>query len=564
METYLIYLLKASIGIFLFYLVYQFILRKETYYTSNRIYLVFGLALAVLLPLFPITYILPVSSVQQVSPIVNSELLMLGNNPNQLILPNIPETVERLSIWQRPIFLISLIYICGALIFLLRLMLQTSIILIKMQKCKKSIIDGITTINLKKSTVPFSFFKVVFINIENYSKEELSNIIAHEKVHILERHWIDLLIIELLTVVFWINPIVWLYERSIKQNHEYLADQGVLLAGYHPGQYQALLINQLMGVKILGFTNNLSYSLNKKRMEMMKKEKSQTSKKLKILMVLPVIALLIAAFAEQEIVFEEDSSAKSEKSIIENPVSVPFVQHQEELAKISGTVVAEDGTPLVNAYFLLLDNKDDHPYRNTNIVLEGKYKHVITDAQGKFEIELPKNKIIFWMVSHTGYYTKAGAAKSDGKEPYYRTFKLKKGIYHLSLTEGIYFPAPHDYRNHELLKNTPVDVLRANNQTMMNMQKFPNYKNGGPNGLAKDIERLTTKYSNKTGQNGSVKVSMHIDENGDASDFGILAYKNSKLKDESIRIMQELNNWTPGIQGDKNIPVDIAVVVSFN
>ncbi|MCK5470403.1 MAG: energy transducer TonB [Cyclobacteriaceae bacterium] len=564
METYLIYLLKASIGIFLFYLVYQFILRKETYYTSNRIYLVFGLALAVLLPLFPITYILPVSSVQQVSPIVNSELLMLGNNPNQLILPNIPETVERLSIWQRPIFLISLIYICGALIFLLRLMLQTSIILIKMQKCKKSIIDGITTINLKKSTVPFSFFKVVFINIENYSKEELSNIIAHEKVHILERHWIDLLIIELLTVLFWMNPVVWLYERSIKQNHEFLADQGVLLAGYSPGQYQALLINQLMGVKIIGFTNNLNYSLNKKRMEMMKKKKSLTIKKLKLFMALPLVALLVFAFAEREIVFEEVELPNPEKSIIENPVSVPFVQHQEELAKISGTVVAEDGTPLVNAYFLLLDNKDDHPYRNTNIVLEGKYKHVITDAQGKFEIELPKNKIIFWMVSHTGYYTKAGAAKSDGKEPYYRTFKLKKGIYHLSLTEGIYFPAPHDYRNHELLKNTPVDVLRANNQTMMNMQKFPNYKNGGPNGLAKDIERLTTKYSNKTGQNGSVKVSMHIDENGDASDFGILAYKNSKLKDESIRIMQELNNWTPGIQGDKNIPVDIAVVVSFN
>ena len=99
---------------------------------------------------------------------------------------------------------------------------------------------------------------------------------------------------------------------------------------------------------------------------------------------------------------------------------------------------------------------------------------------------------------------------------------------------------------------------------MMNMQEFPNYKNGGYKGLAKDIERLTAAYSNKTGETGSVKVSMHIDENGNASNFEILAFKNSKLKDEAIIIMKELNQWSPGMQEDKNIPVDIAVVVSFN
>ena len=130
-------------------------------------------------------------------------------------------------------------------------------------------IDDIKVID-RKTTMPFSFFNVVFIDIQMYSERELSNIIAHEKVHIQERHWIDLLIIELLTVLFWVNPVVWLYERSIKQNHEYLADRGVLLAGYNPGSYQALLINQLMGVKVLGFAHNLNFSLNKKRMEMMK------------------------------------------------------------------------------------------------------------------------------------------------------------------------------------------------------------------------------------------------------------------------------------------------------
>lgn len=564
METYLIYILKASIGIILFYLLYQFVLRKETFYTSNRIYLVFGLVLAVFLPLFPITYISPASPVPQVSPIDNSELLILGDNPNQLILPNIPETVERLSIWQRPVFLISFIYICGVLVFLLRLMLQTSIMIIKIQKCKKSVIDGITTINLKKSTVPFSFFKVVFINIENYSERELSNIIAHEKVHILERHWVDLLIVELLTVVFWINPIVWLYERSIKQNHEYLADQGVLLAGYSPGQYQALLINQLMGVKVMGFANNLNYSLNKKRMEMMKKKKSLTIKKLKLCMALPLVALLVFAFAERKVVYEKVNFKEAKVSVVEKESLRAEYQTQEEMSKISGSVFAEDGTPLKGAYIILLDNRVDHPFTNTNLVLEGKYRRTITNEQGQFEIEYPLNKEFFLMKACSGYYTTVGYVKSEKKEQFTQDFKLKKGIYHLSLTEGIYFSVPQYFRNQEFLINTPVSPLRSNNQTMMNMQKFPKYNNGGTNGLAKDIERLTAKYSNSTGETGSVKVSMHIDENGNASNFEILAYKNSKLKDEAISIMKELNQWTPGMQEDKNIPVDIAVVVSFN
>ena len=82
---------------------------------------------------------------------------------------------------------------------------------------------------------------------------------------------------------------------------------------------------------------------------------------------------------------------------------------------------------------------------------------------------------------------------------------------------------------------------------MMNMQKFLKYKNGGYKGLARDIEELTSAYSNKTGQNGKVKVSLHNDENGNAWYFVLLAYKNSKLNDKAISTMKELNNWTPAM-----------------
>ena len=106
--------------------------------------------------------------------------------------------------------------------------------------------------------VPFSFFNHIFIHPEYHKQEDLDVIMAHEEVHIRERHWIDLLVIELFTLVFWFNPISWLLEQAIKQNHEYLADQGVLSRGQSPARYQLLLVNQLMGIRITSY--NVCYT----------------------------------------------------------------------------------------------------------------------------------------------------------------------------------------------------------------------------------------------------------------------------------------------------------------
>ena len=385
MEYYLIYLLKASIGIILFYLFYYLVLRKETYYVSNRMYLIAGLILAVMLPAFPISY------TSQVALIDNSDFFTINENPvGEFITTNTNE-LESISYWSNPALVISIFYLLGAGFFLLRLVLQTFFVAIQIRHGKRMFIDEVTVIDIKRKLMPFSFFNTVIINIQEYTKAELSNIIAHEKVHIQERHWVDLLIIELLTVVFWINPIVWLYEKSIKQNHEYLADQGVLLAGYNPGQYQALLINQLMGVKILGLTNNLNFSLNKKRMEMMKKEKSPRFNKVKLLISLPVVALLMFAFAEEEIVIEQEQAdfitIKGTKVNQDDFVS----QNGNELIKVKGYVVDENGEPLTGA----------------NVILKGTNTGTVVDINGEFEMETPKEFTL--VVSFVGYTTTQGS-----------------------------------------------------------------------------------------------------------------------------------------------------------
>jgi TonB family protein len=327
--------------------------------------------------------------------------------------------------------------------------------------------------------MPFSFFNVVFIDIQEYSERELSNIIAHEKVHIQERHWIDLLIIELLAVLFWINPVVWLYERSIKQNHEYLADQGVLLAGYSPGQYQALLINQLMGVKVLGFAHNLNFSLNKKRMEMMKKEKSPWASKMKLLLALPIIALLVFAFAKKE-----------------------YVTHE-----------------------YVFDTQSDQEPIEVKIKLH----------KATFNITLPEI--------------------GDDEE------LIRGAIVEVPSPE---FDDREESRQGEIVELPPPPKGNKKKEIFTIVEEMPNYKNGGMYQLAADIKELTTSISKNTSDRGEVLVGFTVAADGSIVNPQVVESSKSKMLDGSaIKIIQKLDNWSPGIQRGKKVPVDLTVPVKF-
>jgi TonB family protein len=523
MENFLIYLLKASTGIMLFYLFYYLVLRKETFYVSNRLYLIAGLALAVILPAFPVSYTTPVALIS------NSDFFAINENPIGDFMISTTSESESLSFWNNPALILSSIYLLGAGFFLFRLVFQTAFVAIQLRHGKKMLLDGVTVINIKRQIMPFSFFNTVIINIKEYSKEELSNIIAHEKVHIQERHWVDLLIIELLTVVFWINPIVWLYEKSIKQNHEYLADQGVLLAGYHPGQYQALLINQLMGVKILGLTSNLNFSLNKKRMEMMKKDKSPRLKKVKLLIALPVIAVLIFAFAKPEYVMVDG---------IESSIPVQNALDKQEMISLKGTVKDDNGIPLTGA----------------NVILKNTMQGTVVDRKGEFEIDIPSDGTL--VVSFIGYKTMATSVKSKD----FVSIKMQKGLFDIKLPdvsgENVKMQAPPP----------PPKVSEADKGKVFTIvEEMPYYSNGGMTRFALDIQNEVASIMKKTGDRGEVLVGFTIDKNGSITNPLVVESANSEMLDASaVKVIQKLNNWNPGNQRGKKVPVNITVPVNFN
>ena len=122
----------------------------------------------------------------------------------------------------------------------------------------------------------------------------------HEMVHIRQKHWLDLVLVELLCILQWFNPLAWIYVRFMRQNHEYLADEVALQRTSDPAIYRAALLNQIVGAPVVSLANSFNYSLNKKRFNMMKNIISSPYRKMKILLILPVFAIVLYSFAKPD------------------------------------------------------------------------------------------------------------------------------------------------------------------------------------------------------------------------------------------------------------------------
>src|SRR5664280_1661245 len=158
----------------------------------------------------------------------------------------------------------------------------------------------------------FSFFSYVFVN-PSVTDIETKEIMHHELVHVRQKHWFDLLLAELLCMIQWFNPLVWIYIRFIRQNHEYLADEVALQRTSDPSVYKAVLLNQIVGAPVVSLTNSFNYSLNRKRFNMMKTIISSPYRKMKILLIIPVFAFVLYAFAKPDYRYKyvDESSASN-------------------------------------------------------------------------------------------------------------------------------------------------------------------------------------------------------------------------------------------------------------
>ncbi len=280
MNAFIIYMVKVSAYLAAFYAVYTILLSRDTMYSRNRLFILFSVASSLLLPF--ITVPAAGSGKFPVFIRVLSDIFVDGSAGQAA-----PSGVDGKNGLQ----VVSGIYFAGLVIFGLKLIIDFAelILLILRNKNNNNHIIRFQGFN----TAGFSAFGYVFVSTR-LPNDEADEIIRHEENHLNYFHSIDIIFIEIVRVIQWFNPIIYLYGRSLRAIHEYQADAGCINTDMPVGNYQRILLNQVFKSKIFTVTNSFSNpTLIKKRMIMMTKKRSTALANLKLLMVLPVITIVL-------------------------------------------------------------------------------------------------------------------------------------------------------------------------------------------------------------------------------------------------------------------------------
>jgi len=289
MPSIFLYLIKCSISLSIVWLFYQLLLRRLTFYSMNRWYLIgYGL-LSFFLPLIHIAF--------------PAEERLAGNMQMIRYIPVITVQPSGASSGTREVVytgwdLLLVVLALGALLLLGRLLIRW-LSLRRIQNRALLIGDSHVAIyHVREPIIPFSFGKAIYINPGLHSEEECEEIILHEYVHVKQRHTVDIVVAEILCIVSWFNPFSWLIRHSIRQNLEFIADRQVLASGMDRKAYQYHLL-KVVGEARYRLANNFNFSSLKKRIIMMNKSRSAKLHLVKFLFIVPLAGVLLVAFRDK-------------------------------------------------------------------------------------------------------------------------------------------------------------------------------------------------------------------------------------------------------------------------
>lgn len=288
----ILYLLQLTFLWLVFSLVYHFLLSKKSIYVFNRSYLLLTFLGSLIIPLVPFDLLLKkIDSFQGVS----------SSNVNVLseVVVGISNKTNYYSFGY--IEILWIIYTLGTLAFMIHFIIGLIKILKLKNKSYKIVIEGITVCKIPQENPVFSFFKTVFLNetIFNNLKDNKA-IWLHEKAHVKQFHSFDVLLVEVMKIIFWFHPLIYLYRKNIKMNHEYLADQEVLKETYNISDYQHKLIDHIEQTHML-LVSTFNYKLTQRRIIMMTiKTKKLTKLAVKLFTFFTVAGILTIVACSQE------------------------------------------------------------------------------------------------------------------------------------------------------------------------------------------------------------------------------------------------------------------------
>ena len=314
------YIIKSALTLALLYTCIMPLLEKETFHRLNRIIVLGCLLLSFIIPLIHFT-----GGTNQTIEMVRQavqlpEILIDGNADKQYV-------------WSLTDILIC-IYTLGGVAMLSLTAIQTMSLMLRLRRCEH-ITDnrGNIIVLTDYATSPFCLFHYIVMSHDDYANNR-SFVLTHEQEHIRLRHYIDLIILQIATIIQWFNPFVWLIGKNLKAIHEFEVDEAVLNKGIDATQYQKFLVVKAVGNRLQPFANNLNKESLKRRIIMMNQKKSNKWMMLKALFVIPVATLAVSVFANTS---DMSSMAKAANTTA-NSISTNNMQTKQSDIKSSDKV----------------------------------------------------------------------------------------------------------------------------------------------------------------------------------------------------------------------------------
>lgn len=509
MET-LLYLAKVNTYWLLFYACYWLLLRKHTFFQWNRFYLLGSLIVAFALP--AIRFAEPVTTIYVPETVYQKATISVA-----VIADKAPEAGIDSWTW------ITALYTAVSLMLLWKFV-SGIFNLWKIARRSERIDMGRYTLLIlpenpgSRSVSSFSFFRRLFLSPHDY-RQNPDAVIRHEYEHIRQWHTVDVLLIELLKICFWINPVVWLYKRSIETVHEYLADQPIR----DRNDYATFLLAYALRSPDITIANHFfNSSLLKSRIHMIYKKRSSRWLLTKYALILPVLACSIAISASRSPV----------------PSVNPIDNSSEPNIRVRGNVTDENKAPVADAI----------------IIIAGTTRGTSTDRNGWFELDnVPVNAKL--VITHVAYQTFELTVASNQAE---LLLVMKKAVNQITGPVVVGKPVSSEPA---LLSSSPGVSENREMKVIEQQPEFPGGREALMQYLMQNLQYPET--ARKINVEAIALVSFTVDKNGDIRNAKSLKNIGYGIDREALRVVNEMPKWNPAVQNGKPVEMEYTLEVNF-
>ena len=302
MNNWLLFLVKSTISISLLYLLFRLLMRKEAFFNLSRMILLSIVLASTIIPFIylpqPLHPVLPITiepifqNKTDSEKLVQTKEIPVAINSSEPVL----STLQPIVFSTKTILLI--VYLSGVSISLLLLIIRISSVLLLFKKSRKTDLNGIRLMIVNDDIPAFSFKRHILISQQDYETNS-DAILTHELSHIKQGHFYDLMLLELVKIIYWFNPLVYSMDNDLKEIHEFQADEHMLNSGIDATKYQLLIIQKCVGYKQFALANSFNHCQIKNRITMINKSKTNKAWRWKVATFLPLIALLLMAFGKR-------------------------------------------------------------------------------------------------------------------------------------------------------------------------------------------------------------------------------------------------------------------------